>query len=235
MGNDNGNTRPDGKASATLAGGCFWCLEAVYVELEGVEKVVSGYAGGAIPNPSYEQVCSGRTGHAEIVQVIRPRRRHLRGSSWRLLHHPRPHHPEPPGQRRRHPVPLRHLLPRRRAEGCRGASHPGDHRCPHLEPSNRDRDRPAHRLLPGRGVPPGLFQEQPVPALLPGRRRTQGRQVPQAVLLQAQEARRDIAAAITVRKKARRTSLAFRSYLWQSRANRPPKAGGRRAHPGGLR
>ena len=70
MGNDNGNTRPDGKASATLAGGCFWCLEAVYVELEGVEKVVSGYAGGAIPNPSYEQVCSGRTGHAEIVQVI---------------------------------------------------------------------------------------------------------------------------------------------------------------------
>ena len=69
MGNDNGNTHPDGKASATLAGGCFWCLEAVYVEFEGVEKVVSGYAGGAIPNPSYEQVCSGRTGHAEIVQV----------------------------------------------------------------------------------------------------------------------------------------------------------------------
>ena len=69
MGNDNDNTRPDGKASATLAGGCFWCLEAVYVELEGVGKVVSGYAGGAIPNPSYEQVCSGRTGHAEIVQV----------------------------------------------------------------------------------------------------------------------------------------------------------------------
>ena len=69
MGNDNDNTRPDGKASATLAGGCFWCLEAVYVELEGVEKVASGYAGGAIPNPSYEQVCSGRTGHAEIVQV----------------------------------------------------------------------------------------------------------------------------------------------------------------------
>ena len=69
MGNDNGNIRPDGKACATLAGGCFWCLEAVYVELEGVEKVVSGYAGGAIPNPSYEQVCSGRTGHAEVVQV----------------------------------------------------------------------------------------------------------------------------------------------------------------------
>lgn len=54
---------------ATLAGGCFWCLEAVFLELRGVESVVSGYAGGHVPNPSYEQVCSGRTGHAEVVQV----------------------------------------------------------------------------------------------------------------------------------------------------------------------
>ena len=54
---------------ATLAGGCFWCLEAVYDELKGVQEVVSGYAGGSVPNPSYEQVCAGRTGHAEVVQV----------------------------------------------------------------------------------------------------------------------------------------------------------------------
>ncbi len=54
---------------ATLAGGCFWCLEAVYEDLKGVEKVESGYAGGSVPNPSYEQVCSGRTGHAEVVQI----------------------------------------------------------------------------------------------------------------------------------------------------------------------
>ncbi len=54
---------------ATLAGGCFWCLEAVYVELRGVERVISGYAGGSVANPSYEQVCSGSTGHAEVVQV----------------------------------------------------------------------------------------------------------------------------------------------------------------------
>ncbi|GAC1319289.1 MAG: peptide-methionine (S)-S-oxide reductase MsrA [Chloroflexota bacterium] len=54
---------------ATLAGGCFWCLEAVYNELRGVESAVSGYAGGQAANPSYEQVCSGRTGHAEVVQV----------------------------------------------------------------------------------------------------------------------------------------------------------------------
>ena len=55
--------------TATLGGGCFWCLEAVYNELRGVERVISGYAGGHAPNPTYEQVCSGRTGHAEVVQV----------------------------------------------------------------------------------------------------------------------------------------------------------------------
>ncbi len=53
----------------TLAGGCFWCLEAVYQEVKGVIKSVSGYAGGQIKNPSYEQVCGGRTGHAEVVQL----------------------------------------------------------------------------------------------------------------------------------------------------------------------
>lgn len=54
---------------ATLAGGCFWCLEAVYQELRGVERVQSGYAGGHVDDPSYRQVCSGTTGHAEVVQV----------------------------------------------------------------------------------------------------------------------------------------------------------------------
>jgi peptide-methionine (S)-S-oxide reductase len=54
---------------ATLAGGCFWCLDAVFRDLRGVEKVESGYSGGTTVNPSYEQVCSGRTGHAEVVQI----------------------------------------------------------------------------------------------------------------------------------------------------------------------
>jgi peptide-methionine (S)-S-oxide reductase len=54
---------------ATLGGGCFWCLEAVYLGLRGVSRVVSGYAGGHVPNPTYEQVCGKRTGHAEVVQV----------------------------------------------------------------------------------------------------------------------------------------------------------------------
>ena len=54
---------------ATLAGGCFWCLEAVFDELKGVQSVESGYMGGKTPNPNYEQVCSGTSGHAEVVRV----------------------------------------------------------------------------------------------------------------------------------------------------------------------
>jgi peptide-methionine (S)-S-oxide reductase len=55
--------------TATLGGGCFWCLEAVYDELQGVTGVTSGYAGGHVDNPTYRQVCNGNTGHAEVVQV----------------------------------------------------------------------------------------------------------------------------------------------------------------------
>jgi len=54
---------------AVLGGGCFWCTEAVFLELKGVTKVESGYSGGTVPNPSYQQVCTGSTGHAEVVQV----------------------------------------------------------------------------------------------------------------------------------------------------------------------
>ena len=56
-------------ATATLAGGCFWCLEAVYLDLAGVTSVESGYTGGQLPDPSYRQVCSGTTGHAEAVRI----------------------------------------------------------------------------------------------------------------------------------------------------------------------
>jgi peptide-methionine (S)-S-oxide reductase len=55
--------------TATLGGGCFWCLEAVYQELKGVQLVESGYAGGHVPSPAYEQVCEGTTGHAEVVRL----------------------------------------------------------------------------------------------------------------------------------------------------------------------
>ncbi len=65
----NKDTFPPEKETATLAGGCFWCLEAVFAELKGVEEVIPGYAGGSVENPSYREVSAGTTGHAEAVQV----------------------------------------------------------------------------------------------------------------------------------------------------------------------
>jgi peptide-methionine (S)-S-oxide reductase len=61
--------KSDGLEVATLGGGCFWCIEAVFAELKGVTKVVSGYTGGATKNPTYEEVCYGKTGHAEVIDV----------------------------------------------------------------------------------------------------------------------------------------------------------------------
>jgi peptide-methionine (S)-S-oxide reductase len=66
---DNQGANDMSEETATLGGGCFWCLEAVFKDLRGVNRVVSGYAGGHVPNPSYKAVCSGATGHAEVVQV----------------------------------------------------------------------------------------------------------------------------------------------------------------------
>ena len=66
----NQSTNPSGNTEiATLGGGCFWCVEAIYQDLNGVLKVESGYSGGHIDNPTYKEVCSGLTGHAEVVQV----------------------------------------------------------------------------------------------------------------------------------------------------------------------
>ena len=59
----------NGSEIATLGGGCFWCIEAVYERIDGVKKVISGYAGGDKADPTYEEVCSGSTGHAEVVQI----------------------------------------------------------------------------------------------------------------------------------------------------------------------
>ncbi|MGI0132314.1 MAG: peptide-methionine (S)-S-oxide reductase MsrA [Thermoplasmata archaeon] len=69
----NGGTNEEVRAdreTAVLGGGCFWCTEAVFSELRGVERVLPGYAGGSVAHPTYEQVCSGTTGHAEVVEVI---------------------------------------------------------------------------------------------------------------------------------------------------------------------
>lgn len=70
IGNDKGaNQKMDNLEKATFGSGCFWCTEAVFERLNGVHKVVSGYAGGTVENPTYEQVCSEKTGHAEVTQI----------------------------------------------------------------------------------------------------------------------------------------------------------------------
>jgi peptide-methionine (S)-S-oxide reductase len=69
MKQQNQETNKANREVATLAGGCFWCLEAVFKEVKGIDKVVSGYSGGTVANPTYAQVCSGATGHAESVQL----------------------------------------------------------------------------------------------------------------------------------------------------------------------
>lgn len=60
---------PSQLQTATFGGGCFWCTEAVFQQLRGVERVISGYEGGSIENPTYEQVCTGQTGHAEVIRI----------------------------------------------------------------------------------------------------------------------------------------------------------------------
>ena len=113
---------------ATFGGGCFWCMEAVFERIPGVKSVVSGYAGGHVPNPTYEMVCTGLTGHAEVIQIeYRPGGRQLREAAQHLLVGSRPDDPEQPGTRLRHPVPLDHPLPQRRAEGGRREVLQGSH------------------------------------------------------------------------------------------------------------
>ena len=67
--NDLSASSATSRELATLGGGCFWCLEAVYVQLQGVISVESGYMGGSVVNPTYEAICTGRTGHAEVIQI----------------------------------------------------------------------------------------------------------------------------------------------------------------------
>jgi peptide-methionine (S)-S-oxide reductase len=66
---DQSTPLPPGRERATFGGGCFWCTEAVYQQLKGVDSVVSGYSGGHVPDPTYRQVCGGDTGHAEVIQI----------------------------------------------------------------------------------------------------------------------------------------------------------------------
>ncbi len=84
---------------ATLGGGCFWCVEAVYLQLDGIEKVVSGYAGGHTPNPTYQQIGTKKTGHAEVIQITYDADKwSFAGDFGNILAFPQSNHSEPTGK-----------------------------------------------------------------------------------------------------------------------------------------
>ena len=167
---------------ATLGGGCFWCLEAVFEQLRGVESVVSGYAGGHVPNPTYEQVCGKGTGHAEVVQVtfdpaVVSYREVL--EVFFATHDPttKDRQGNDVGPQYRSAIFTHSDEQKKTAEGLIAEWTDGGG----VPEPDRHRGDAGHGVLPGRGLPPGVLPRQPGAAVLHVRGRPEGGQVPQAV------------------------------------------------------
>ncbi len=166
----------------TLAGGCFWCLEAAFQQLKGVEHVQSGYAGGHVPNPSYEDVCTGTTGHAEVVQisfdpavVSFDELLHV----FFTIHDPTTLNRQGGDVGTQYRSAIFYHSPEQEATAERVMAE--------LR-AGKVWDDPIVSVLPGRGVPPRLFPPQPQPGLLQRGDRAQGGQGPQALSRQVEAA-----------------------------------------------
>ena len=173
---------------AVLGGGCFWCLDAVFRGLDGVIAVESGYAGGANPDPSYEDVCSGATGHAEVVKVtFDPAVLSFRDllTVFFTIHDPTTQDRQGNDVGTQYRSVIFCQSPEQRARG-RGVI--ADLTAKPVARPDRHRDRRRGDVLPGGDLPPGLLRAQQLSAVLPGRRRPEGREVPQAVRRAAEEA-----------------------------------------------
>ena len=159
---------PEGLEVAYFALGCFWGAERLFWGLDGVYSTAVGYAGGDTPNPTYEETCTGRTGHTETVQVVYdPARGLLRRPAEGLLGGARPDPGRPAGQRRRHPVPLGDLHDDRGAgadaERTAGRLRGGPAR--RRPRADHDRGRAGRPVLLRRGLPPAV-PPQGAPRLL---------------------------------------------------------------------
>jgi hypothetical protein len=150
--------QPANEQTAYFAAGCFWGVEAAFRRIEGVTGTAVGYMGGHTPNPTYKQVCSNRTGHAETVRVrFDPQKvtyEQLLDVFW-SIHDP----PQPPGPRRRQPVPLRYLRRQRNTLQGRRRIAPGPDPVRPIRKTHRHRDQEGRSFLPRRRVPPALSRK----------------------------------------------------------------------------
>ena len=143
---------------ATFGAGCFWGVEAAFRQLDGVTRTRVGYAGGTTENPTYEDVCSHTTGHAEVVEVTYdPERISYDAAARRLLGEARPDAAESPGLGHRRQLPLCDLLRRRGAAG--GRCEVEGRRAAELGRADRDADRARADVLRGGGLPPAVPRE----------------------------------------------------------------------------
>ena len=168
---------------AVLAGGCFWCVEAVLKEIDGVLDVVSGYSGGSAKTADYDAVCSGRTGHAEVVEVRFDPARVSYGQLLKVFfsvaHDPTQLNRQGADQGTQYRSAI--FYHRRRAEAGGRGLHPAAQRGRSLRLADRHRGLAAGGLLRGRGLPPGLRGEAPHAAVRPVQRGAQGEQAAQAL------------------------------------------------------